>query len=62
MPNRFFVCMYHQEYCSRQSNKIGNKCLQKRSDCITNNRPWQGKWTALKGKNKGRYDVNVAET
>ncbi|MDR2774687.1 MAG: hypothetical protein LBC19_08100 [Tannerella sp.] len=31
-------------------------------DSITNNRPWQGKWTALKGKNKGRYDVNVAET
>lgn len=31
-------------------------------DSITNNRPWQGKWTVLKGKNSGQYDVNVAET
>ncbi len=31
-------------------------------DSITNNRPWKGKWTALKGKNNGQYDVNVAET
>lgn len=31
-------------------------------DSITNNRPWQGKWTTLKTKNVGRYDVDVAET
>ena len=31
-------------------------------DSITNNRPWGGKWTALKGKGNGQYEVNVAET
>jgi hypothetical protein len=31
-------------------------------DSITNNRPWHGKWTVLKGKSVGQYDVNVAET
>ncbi|HMH32422.1 MAG TPA: hypothetical protein VK543_05300, partial [Puia sp.] len=29
-------------------------------DSISNNKPWQGKWTSLKGEKNGKYEVNVA--
>jgi hypothetical protein len=31
-------------------------------DSITNNRPWQGRWTAIKKKSAGQYTVDIAKS
>ena len=32
------------------------------NDSITNYRPWKGNWTAIKKKNDGQYQINIAES